>query len=124
MSFHSESDKCQMNFLLNKLQNLFTTYVSLEINQSQEEIKQISKSKMVMVLLTPVYLKSPKCMLQLKTAISCSPKVFLLETENNKIPLEIVEDYKLNSLNCIKIRFKYDESDQNEIVNIVNYHLK
>jgi hypothetical protein len=63
-------------------------------------------------------------MLQLKTAITCSPKVFLLETENNRIPLDIIEDYKLNSLNCIKIRFKYDESDQNEIVNIVNYHLK
>jgi hypothetical protein len=124
MSFQSESDKCQMNFLLNKLQNLFTTYVSLEINKSQEETNQLSKSKLFMVLLTPAFLKSPKCMLQLKTAISCSPKVFLLETENNKIPLDIVEDYKLNSLNCIKIRFKYDESDQNEIVNIINYHLK
>ena len=124
MSFQIESDKCQMSFLLNKLQNLFTTHVSLEINQSQEETNQISKSKLFMVLLTPTYLKSPKCMLQLKSAITCSPKVFLLENENNRIPLDIVEDYKLNSLNCIKITFKYDESDQNEIVNIVNYHLK
>ncbi len=124
MSFQSESDKCQMNFLLNKLQNLFTTHVSLEVNQTREESNLISKSKLYMALLTPSFIKSPKCMLQLKTAISCSPKVFLLENENNRIPLDIVEDYKLNSLNCIKITFKYDESDQNEIVNIVNYHLK
>jgi len=124
MSFQSESDKSQMNFLLNKLQNLFTTHVSLEVNQTREESNLISKSKLFMALLTPSFLKSPKCMLQLKTAIACSPKVFLLENENNKIPLDIVEDYKLNSLNCIKITFKYDESDQNEIFNIVNYHLK
>jgi hypothetical protein len=124
MSFQSESDKSQISFLLNKLQNLFTTHVSLEINQSQEETNQISKSKLFMALLTPAFLNSPKCMLQLKTAISCSPKVFLLENENNRIPLDIVEAYKLKSLNCFKITFKYDESNQNEIVNIVNYHLK
>lgn len=127
VSFQSDAEKNQISHVLNTLQNFYTTYVSLDFDKQndEEEIKQIKESKLFVALVTPSFLNSDKCMMQLKCALKYSKKVYILENEHFKIPLETVEEFKLNSINCAIIKFKSDETNHNDkIINIISYYLK
>ena len=126
ISFQSENKKHLFGHLVNKLENFYTTHISLEDKQlNEEENKKINESKLFMALLTPSFLNSPKCMMQLKFALKNDKKILLLENESFKIPLETIEEFKSNAFNCVTITFRdKDASDHERIFRIVEYYLK
>ena len=126
ISFQSEDEEHLFGHLVKKLENFYTTHISLEEKQlNEEENKKIKESKLFMALLTPSFLNSPKCMMQLKFALKNDKKILLLENERFKIPLETIEEFKLNNLNCVTITFRDNvASDHERIFNIIEYFLK
>jgi hypothetical protein len=125
MSFESVEQKNHLRDVMDKIENFYTTHVSFEVNENhEEENRQINDSKIFVAYLTASFLNSIQCMKRLKYAIMHAKKVFLLENECSKISSNDVKEFKLNSLNCVTITFKCDESSSlEELFKKIQNHL-